>query len=269
MARFVVIVGPAGSGKSTITGELARVMEDYGVTVARVNFDPAAEVVPYDADIDVRDYVTASEIMEKEGLGPNGALVVAVDSLISHVSDIRSKIEEINPDYVLLDTPGQLELFAYRAGGPLVLESLVLDNPAATLFLADAIFMENPASMVSVFTLASSVAVRLKRPQVNVVSRADLLSPSVYEVIERIPEDGFLTSLVELDERLPGDLKLLSQLLSEALYRAGFLGGLIPVSVKDPESLSLLYAKLQQILAAGDDYAFYDLKYSQPDENQA
>jgi len=53
-------------------------MEDYGATVARVNFDPAAEVVPYEADVDVRDYVTASEIMEKEGLGPNGALVVAV-----------------------------------------------------------------------------------------------------------------------------------------------------------------------------------------------
>ncbi len=264
--RFIVLVGPAGSGKSTLASELSRHMEDYGVTVARVNFDPAAEVVPYDPDVDVRDYITASEIMEREGLGPNGALIVAVDSLINYVSSIRERIEEYEPDYVVVDTPGQLELFAYRMGGPLVLESLIIDDPAATVFLADAIFMENPASMVSIFTLASSVAVRLRRPQVNIVSRADLLSPDAYEIIERIPDEGFLTGLAASDNRLPGDLRVLSQNLAEALYRSGFLGGILPVSVKDPDSLAALYAKLQQILAAGDDYRFYDLKYSQPGE---
>ena len=256
--RFIILVGPAGSGKSTLTGELASHMEGFGVSVAKVNFDPAVEVLPYEPEVDVRDYVTAEELMKKEGLGPNGALVVAVDSLINYVSDIRKRIEGLEADYVIIDTPGQLELFAYRIGGPLVLDSLVIDNPVATVFLADAIFMDNPASMISIFTLASSVAVRLKKPQVNVISRADLLASDVYEIIDRINEDGFLTGLLDRDARLPGDLKTLSHYLSDALYNAGFLGDVFTVSVKDPDSLATLYAKLQQILAAGDDYRFYD-----------
>lgn len=258
---FIILVGPAGSGKSTLTGELAGHIESYGPVVAKVNFDPAAENLSYDADVDVRRYVSVYEFMAK-GLGPNGALVSAIDSLINYVFDIRGILEDIKPDYVIIDTPGQMELFAYRHGGPVVLDALTHGYNSIIVFLMDAIFFENPASIVSILTLASSVAVRLGRPQINIVSKADLLLPEVIDnVISRLGEEGFLESLISSSENIDIYTRALMLSLASSLYDAGFIGEVIPVSVNQPESLDALYAKIQQLLKCGDEYKYYDLRY--------
>lgn len=256
--RFIVVVGPAGSGKSTLTAELADHIEGFGASVARINYDPAAERLPYDPEVDIRDYVTVEQFMD-QGLGPNGALIAAVDTSYSYVRNIREQIDDINPDYAIIDTPGQLELFAYRVGGPVVVRAIVGDDPAATLFLMDAVFFEEPMGMISMLTLASSVAVRLQLPQVNLVSKADLLRDEVVEeIIPRLGEDGFLESLVDSMPGVDEFVRGLARSIAEALYTSGFIGEVLPVSIHDPDSLTALYAKLQQILAAGDDYRFYD-----------
>ncbi len=255
--KFIALIGPAGSGKSTLTGELSDHIESYGASVARVNYDPAAETLSYDPDVDIRDYVKAEDFMA-EGLGPNGALIAAVDSSIEYVYDIKDRLEDINPDYAIIDTPGQLELFAYRVGGPLILDAIAGSYPILTIFLMDATFFDNPASIVSILVLASSVAVRLKKPQINIVSKSDLLKEkTISDVISRLGEEDFLVDVINSEELDPF-LRSLSLRLSQALVESGFIGEVIPVSIRDPKSLDLLYAKIQQILSYGDDYKFYD-----------
>ena len=95
----------------------------------------------------------------------------------------------------------------------------------------------------------------------NVVSKADLLLDEVREeIIPRLGEPGFLTSLVEADTSVPGDLRLLYDSLARALEESGVIGEVLPVSVEEVETLTALYAKIQQILAGGDDFKIYDLK---------
>ncbi|MGC9071919.1 MAG: ATP/GTP-binding protein [Acidilobus sp.] len=261
--RFVIIVGPAGSGKSTLTAQLASVMESQGATVVRVNFDPAADRLPYDPDVDVRDYVTAEEFMQK-GLGPNGALVSAIDALISYVDKIRGDIEGYRADYVLMDTPGQLEPFAYRVGGPLVLDAVVQDDKSLTVFLMDAVFFDDPVDIISILTLASSVNVRFKRPQLNVISKADLLSPDVInDVLPRLHEEGYLEDAMRDSKLLKGLELSLSMSLARALYSAGYIGQVLPVSAYDEQSLKDLYGKIQEVLEGGEDYRVYDVDETQ------
>lgn len=258
--RFIVIVGPAGSGKSSLTASLSDVMEENGAVIARVNFDPAVEELPYNPEVDVRKYVDYASLLKK-GLGPNGALVSAMNMLVAHINNIREEIYEFNADYVIIDTPGQMEVFAFRQGGPLVLDALIQDEPTATLFLIDAVFMEKPSSIVSGFTLASSVALRLQKPQVNVISKADLLLDEIRtEIIPRLGEPGFLSSLVDADPSITGELRLLYESLARALEEAGVIGEVLPVSIDEVETLLALYAKIQQMLAGGDDYRIYDLQ---------
>lgn len=256
MTKFIVITGPAGSGKSFLTAELADFMQEHGAFVAKVNLDPAAASLPYDPDVDVRDYVKYEKYLT-QSLGPNGALIAAVDEAFNYASNLRNDIDDINPDYAIIDTPGQLELFAFRVGGPLVLDAIVAERPVVNVFLIDATFFERPSSIVSALTLASSVAARLLKPQINVVSKADLLLETVREeIIPNLGEPGFLLGLLE-GEDVDWTLKSLLLRMTEALYGSGFIGEVIPVSVKDRESLGLLYAKIQQVVAGGDDYATY------------
>jgi GTPase SAR1 family protein len=258
--KFIVLTGTAGAGKSSLAAALARFIEERGATVVRVNLDPAAESLPYDPAVDIRSYVRASDFMA-EGLGPNGALIAAVDSLIDHVDEVRREIDEYRADYAVVDTPGQLELFAFRYGGPLVLKALLGESPAVNVFLIDAVFVDTAANVVSALTLASSVAVRLALPQVNVVSKADLLLPEVRsDLVPRLGEPGFLGYLLERDGTVTGWRRMLIEALARAVEEAGFVGEVLAVSIHEEETLAALYAKVQQILAAGDDYRIYDVK---------
>lgn len=256
--RFIIVVGPAGSGKSTLTMQLSSAMESSGASVVKVNFDPAEDKPPYDPDVDVRDYVTAEEFMEK-GLGPNGALVSAIDALINYVDSVRKDIDEYRADYAIIDTPGQLEPFAYRVGGPLVLDALVQDDKAVVVFLMDSVFFESPADIVSILTLASSVNVRLRRPQINVISKSDLLSREVVDnVLPMLHEEGYLVDAIRNSNTLRGPQLNLSLSLAEALYSSGYIGELLPVSAYDLASLKELYGKIQEVLEGGEDYTVYD-----------
>ena len=50
-----------------------------GRTVRVINLDPASEDKEFVYDVDVRDLITVSDVMEEMKLGPNGGLVFAIE----------------------------------------------------------------------------------------------------------------------------------------------------------------------------------------------
>ncbi len=81
--------------------------------------------------------------MDEHGLGPNGALVMAADLIAEQIETLTSEIEELNADLVLVDTPGQMELFAFRASGPYIAKELTAE-PKAIIYLFDSVFSITP-----------------------------------------------------------------------------------------------------------------------------
>src|SRR5207247_911591 len=112
--RNLYFIGTAGCGKSTMVRGFDDWMASQGLDIVTVNLDPGAERVPYDIDIDVRDWIRLAEVMEEHGLGPNGAQVVAADLLAMDAGEIQETMDTFRTNYFLIDTPGQMELFTFR-----------------------------------------------------------------------------------------------------------------------------------------------------------
>lgn len=253
---YIVMVGTAGAGKSALTEAFGGFLENQGYSVARVNLDPAADWIPYVADVDVREYVSARKVMEEFKLGPNGALVASVDMLAGHIKRLREDLGSLEADYILIDTPGQMELFAYRSTGPFVLSALTEDSPSAAVFLIDRIFVERPSGLVSALLLAASVEIGLGVPQVNVVSKADLLEK---EFVEKV-----LPGLGEPEELLSllyhaGSPSPLVERLAETLAETGYAGGLVPVSAHTWYGLEKLFYEVSKVLQGGEHYGVSSL----------
>mgnify|MGYP000300605446 FL=1 len=250
MVYIAFIIGTAGSGKSLLTASFSEWLRINEQNVATLNLDPGVIKLPYTPDIDVRDYVTIDEIMDEYELGPNGALIMAADLIASEVENLRKEIEDVNPDILLIDTPGQMELFAFRASGPFIANEISKD-PRAIIYLFDSVFSSNPLNYVSNMFLSAAVYMRFFLPQVHVLSKCDLISQEDVEMILEWAEDrSALESAI--NEKLEGTKRLLSQRLSKTIYQLGLNFPLISVSAKTYDGFVDLNAVLERIFTGGE-----------------
>ncbi|MDT7888784.1 MAG: ATP/GTP-binding protein [Desulfurococcales archaeon] len=248
---FIYLVGPAGSGKTSLATSLGEWMISNQLDVSIVNMDPAVESLPYTPDIDIRRFVNARDVMYKFNLGPNGALIASVDMSINHLDTIRDMIEERNASYYIVDTPGQMEIFAFRPAGPLIIERLSEGSNSLVLFLVDMFMASRASSLASLLFLFLSTWLRLRRPQILVLTKADLYPKEVVSNILSWIEDPH--SLLE-NARREGisshEEEIILGLSETAMHHIEA----VPVSSITWFGLDDLYAMIQRIFAGGEDY---------------
>ena len=248
------IIGTAGSGKSLFTAAFSEWLKMSKQDVAVVNLDPGALKLPYSPDVDVRNYVDVGNIMEKYELGPNGALIMAADLIADEIENITKDIEAANADLVLVDTPGQMELFAFRASGPYIVNELT-NEPKAIVYLFDAVFSINPLNYVSNMFLSAAVYNRFFQPQVHLLSKCDLIpEKEVATITDWAANPRALENSIE--ERLEGTKRLFSRNMMSAINKLGIKFMLIPVSAKTNEGLVNFNTILERILSGGEKYTY-------------
>ena len=251
---IVFIIGTAGSGKSLLTASFSGWLKMSKQNVTVVNLDPGALKLPYSPDVDVRNYVNAGDLMEKYGLGPNGALVMAADLIADEIDEISKEIEDLTSDIVLVDTCGQMELFAFRASGPYIATELTKE-PKAIVYLFDTAFSLNPLNYVSNLFLSAAVYNRFLVPQVYLLSKSDLLSEEdVNKVVDWSASPQALENAIE--QKLTGTKRLLSRNMMRAIYQLGLRFLLIPVSAKTNDGMINFNTALERILAGGEKYTY-------------
>ena len=247
------IIGTAGSGKSLFTAAFSEWLKMSKQDVAVVNLDPGTLKLPYSPDVDIRNYVDVGNLMEKYGLGPNGALIMAADLIADEIENISKDIEDANADIVLMDTPGQMELFAFRASGPYIVNALTRE-PKAMVYLFDAVFSINPFNYVSNMFLSAAVYNRFFQPQVHLLSKCDLLPK---KEVERITDWSANPRTLENSiEQLEGTKRLFSRNIMHAISQLGLKFLLIPVSAKTNEGLINFNTTLERILTGGEKYTY-------------
>lgn len=249
---YLVLLGTAGSGKSTLTSALYEWLLDHELTATTVNLDPGAEELPYVPDVDIREFIDIHDVMSKFKLGPNGALIVSIDLLASYISEINMLISDIGSDYVIIDTPGQMEIFAFRDVGPYVISNIARGK-TCIVYLMDSFFVKSPSQFASVMLLTASTQFRFNRPQINVLSKSDLLSKDdIEKALMWVDEPETLSNAIE--EEVKGVNRELSLTLANLLTHLATISQLIPVSSIKNEGVDELYAGIQRIFYAGEDY---------------
>src|SRR5919202_550913 len=246
----IFITGTAGSGKSLLTARLLQWYRDNNAYAITLNLDPGAASLPYDPDVDVRNYIDIATLMESYALGPNGSLIMASDMIATKLDEIQKEVDELNPDYLIVDTPGQIELFAFRASGPYFAVNLHADNKA-TIFTFDGMLVSSPINFVSISLLALSVKLRLKMAQINVLTKRDLVLDNLKNIMEWA---GSTTALEHvLNSEKDAEYSLLTKEMERRISKGGFAQSLIAVSSVTMSGMVNIAAALARTLNQGED----------------
>jgi GTPase SAR1 family protein len=239
------VVGTAGAGKSTLVTAFQRWSRFLEVEALTINLDPGAERVHYDPEFDVRDIISLHEVMDEYDLGPNGAQILAADLVAAQSFDIQDELAGLSGDLLVIDTPGQVELFAFREASSHMVEVLG-QGQAALIFLFDPMLSQTASGFVSQMLLSNIVHFRLGLPTANFLSKADLLPP---EDLERIL--GWGEDLAQLEsalfEEAGGQRTEFAIGQLRMMQNAQIQPGLIPLSSEHEEGLADILSFAQNI----------------------
>lgn len=159
-----LVMGPAGSGKSTFVNTMRIHYENMKRTVHCVNLDPAAEVFDYPVTIDLREVITVDEVMDETDWGPNGGLVFAMEFFMENLDWFRDQLGDYEDDYLLIDCPGQIELYTHMDIMRNFVDHLQMwGYRVCGVYLIDSQYITDPAKFIagnylgSIFTLLHQV----------------------------------------------------------------------------------------------------------------
>jgi len=208
----VLVVGMAGSGKTTLLSQLQSstihqeeeeegnsqeqqqddsdqkpaaantTKSKSGMPAYCINLDPATLDVPYSPSIDIRDTVDYKQVMQQHRLGPNGAIMTSLNLYATKFDQVIKILEERADtkqlsEFLLVDTPGQIEAFTWSASGAILSESLASTFPTVMVYVVDTVrCASSPNTFMSNMLYACSMYYRTRLPLVICFNKTDVCS---------------------------------------------------------------------------------------------
>ncbi|PCN51033.1 hypothetical protein B6U99_01475 [Candidatus Geothermarchaeota archaeon ex4572_27] len=252
MVATVFVIGLAGSGKSLMSFSLWDWFKRIGQDVTVLNLDPGVINTPYEPEFDIREYINIWKLMEDNKIGPNTALIVSMDLALPYIDKLNAEIGGRNPDILIVDTPGQMEIFAYRVIGDYIVRHLVGDQKMI-LFVLDGVFCKDPKNFVASLMVAASTKFRFGLPCINVLNKIDLLSKEELMRIYGWYRDP-TRLLKELEKHYTTDEAEMMMRIFKVVRRYGLGTDFIAVSAETLDNFDVLIQALTRVLFRGEEY---------------
>eukprot|EP00747_Dinoflagellata_sp_TGD_P167105 gnl/TRDRNA2_/TRDRNA2_190983_c0_seq1.p1 gnl/TRDRNA2_/TRDRNA2_190983_c0~~gnl/TRDRNA2_/TRDRNA2_190983_c0_seq1.p1 ORF type:complete len:382 (-),score=97.63 gnl/TRDRNA2_/TRDRNA2_190983_c0_seq1:52-1197(-) len=173
----VLVIGMAGSGKSTWMNRLVVRLQSEQKRVYTINLDPAVRSVAYPVNIDIRDTVNYKEVMKHFGLGPNGGIMTSLNLFATKFDQVLAILDKRAPelDYVLVDTPGQIEVFNWSASGQIICDAFAVSYPTIVNYIVDTARCSKPVTFMSNMLYACSILYKTKLPFIVAFNKVDVM----------------------------------------------------------------------------------------------
>ncbi|KAF2460827.1 hypothetical protein BDY21DRAFT_333541 [Lineolata rhizophorae] len=198
----IVCIGMAGSGKTTFMQRLNSHLHSRRTAPYVLNLDPAVHSVPFEPNIDIRDSVNYKEVMRQYNLGPNGGILTSLNLFATKVDQILKILEtrttpaplpqsDLNPGatggssgasaarqkqikHILVDTPGQIEVFVWSASGDILLGALASSFPTVIAYVIDTPRTASTSTFMSNMLYACSILYKTRLPMILVFNKTDV-----------------------------------------------------------------------------------------------
>ncbi|KAH3952684.1 GPN-loop GTPase [Parastagonospora nodorum] len=171
-----------------------------------INLDPAVHHVPFTPNIDIRDSVNYKEVMKQFNLGPNGGILTSLNLFSTKIDQVIGLLEKRTQPpppvketeqttvefmtnsgkekaaapaqqqqvkHILVDTPGQIEVFVWSASGEILLSSLASTFPTVIAYIIDTPRTTSTSTFMSNMLYACSILYKTKLPMVLVFNKTD------------------------------------------------------------------------------------------------
>ena len=150
-----------------------------------MNLDPAVRSVPFDSNIDIRDSLNYKEVMREYNLGPNGGILTSLNIFATKIDQVMNILEKrtlSNPETpnakkiknIIVDTPGQIEVFVWSASGSILLDSLASSFPTVIAYIIDTPRTGSTSTFMSNMLYACSILYKTKLPMILVFNKTDV-----------------------------------------------------------------------------------------------
>ncbi|OJA16647.1 hypothetical protein AZE42_04042 [Rhizopogon vesiculosus] len=182
--HVIITIGMAGAGKSTFVQRINSYLHSQNPPQPPyiLNLDPAVAHLPFEANIDIRDTVNYKEVMKqmdhsdkRYNLGPNGGILTALNLFTTKFDQVLDLVEKRaeTVDYIILDTPGQIEIFTWSASGAIITDAVASSFPTVVAYIIDTPRTTAPATFMSNMLYACSIMYKTKLPFILVFNKTD------------------------------------------------------------------------------------------------
>lgn len=192
MKTSFLMIGMAGTGKSTFSQRLniwlSSIRElqidketSLNSNITLINLDPAIIKTKLPLDVDIREIIDYENVMRTYKIGPNGAVTTTLNLFLMQWNP------EINGEFAIIDTPGQIEAFVWSNSGKVLIEKLLHDssstnndercqhsNNVVLLYLLDSAECKKPSVFMCNMIYALIIKMRFNIPILLVFNKIDL-----------------------------------------------------------------------------------------------
>lgn len=207
-------------------------------------------------EIDIRELISLDVVEEELSYGPNGGLVYCIEYLCQNLEWMEEKIGDFGDDYLLLDMPGQVELYThYKHVNQISKRLQKMGYNVCSIYLVDSRFLIDAANFISATLMTMACQVNLELPHLNVLSKMDIVQRD--NIVKKRDIDSYLNPDTEF---------LMSKLVSDTSPKFKELNGAMcelisdyclvrfhPVSVKDHDMMEDFIAHIDNVLQYGED----------------